>query len=190
MENETKVTKNQTRFSRWLDKMDEKSASKGKKIKILWQILKFLIVSLLVTAIQLALVNLLYFLLKEWDAPLSGFLSTIFNENTMGEGNSNWNYILPFFLSNLIANTVGYYLNKHKTFKSNAPWWHYLIYIVVLVLLIVFTTWIQGLVANLFINLGVESIGPTIAAMAAGSIQMIVLFPIQKFVLLREKKNQ
>ena len=184
---EVKKKKEGTKFSRWLDKMDEKCASKGKGIKTLWQITKFLIVSLLVTIIQLALVNLLFFCMKSWTEPLPGFLGDIFTEDIMGKDHSNWGYILPFFLSNMIANTVGYYLNKHKTFKSDAPWWHYVIYIVFLVLLIVFTTWIQGLVANLFISWGLESLGPTVAAMAAGTIQMLVLFPIQKFVLLREK---
>ena len=184
----SKVNKKQgTKFSRWLDKMDEKAANKGKKIKLVWQIVKFLIVSLLVTIIQLALVNLLFFCMKGWVEPLPGFLGDIFTEEVMGKDHSNWGYILPFFLSNLIANTVGYFLNKHKTFKSEAPWWHYVIYIVFLFLLIVFTTWIQGLVANLFIARGVESLGPTVAAMAAGTIQMLLLFPLQKFVLLREK---
>lgn len=190
MEQNKEIKGNQTRFSRWLDKIDEKASQKGNKIKLLWQIAKFLIVSLLVTFIQLALVNLLYFLMKDVVTPLPGFLGDIFTEGVMGEGHSNWGYILPFFLSNLIANTVGYFLNKHKTFKSNAPIWHYFIYIVFLFLLIVFTTWIQGLVANLFINLGVEGLGPTVAAMAAGTIQMVLLFPLQKFVLLREKKQK
>lgn len=180
--------KNQTKFSRWLDKMDLKIESKGSKTKVLWQAFKFLIVSLLVTLIQLLLVNLLFFIMKGWKSPLPGFLNIIFTESVMGEGHSNWGYILPFFLSNLIANTVGYFLNKHKTFKSDAPWWHYVIYIVVLFVLIVFTTWVQGLIVNLFIIINLEGLGPTVGAMAAGTIQMVLLFPIQKYILLKEKK--
>lgn len=179
-----------TKFSRWLDSMDAKAAKKSRGVKLLWQAFKFLLVSLLVTLIQLLLVNLLYFLMKNWIAPLPLFLNMIFTEEVMGVGHANWGYILPFFLSNLIANSVGYYLNKHKTFKSDAPWWHYFLYILILILLIVFTTWIQGLVANLFIIIHAEGIGPTIASMAAGTIQMIVLFPLQKYVLLREKSPQ
>lgn len=190
MEEKEQKVENKTKFSMWLDKMDEKAANKGKAIKVIWQIVKFTIVSLLVTLIQLGLVNLLYFLMKSWTTPLPGFLGDIFTESVMGKGHSTWGYILPFFISNLAANTVGYFLNKHKTFKSDAPWWHYVIYIVALFLLIVFTTWIQGLVANLLISVGVESLGPTIAGMAAGTIQFVVLFPLQKFVLLREKKEQ
>ena len=188
MEEEKQTAQNKTKFSLWLDKVDEKAANKGKGTKVLWQIVKFTIVGLLVTIIQIGLVNLLYFLMKNWTSPLTGLLGVVFSEDVMGKDHSTWGYVLPFFLSNLIANTVGYFLNKHKTFKSDAPAWHYIIYIVVLFLIIVFSTWIQGLIVNFLIGLGVETLGPTIAGLVAGSIQFVLLFPIQKFVLLREKK--
>jgi putative flippase GtrA len=175
------------KFNEWLNNVDDKADNNGKKT--IWQIVKFIVVSLLVTIIQLALVNLLYFFMKNWQEPLPGFLGEIFSPSTVGEGHSNWGYILPFFLSNFIANTVGYFLNKRKTFKSDAPLWHYIIYIVLLFLLILFSTWLQGLVVNALISVNFESLAPTIAAMVAGTVQMIVLFPLQKFVLLREKKK-
>ena len=174
------------KFNSWLNNTDAKAESSGKKT--IWQVVKFIVVSLLVTIIQLALVNLLYFFMKNWTEPLPGFLGDIFSESTMGVGHSNWGYILPFFLSNFVANTVGSFINKSKTFKSNAPIWHYVIYIVILFLLILFTTWIQGLIANALVSVNFEVMAPTIASMAAGTIQMISLFPLQKFVLLREKK--
>lgn len=183
MENDKK----QSKITSFLNNVDEKAEKNGKKT--IWQFIKFFVVSLLVTIIQLALVNLLYFLLKDWKEPLPQFLGNIFSESTIGEGHSNWGYILPFFVSNLAANTVGYFLNKKKTFKSDAPIWHYIIYLVLLILLIVFSTWLQGIIANLFTSLGAEVVAPTIAAFAAGTVQMIVLFPLQKFVLLREKKK-
>ena len=176
-----------SKFNNWLSKTDDKANTSGKKT--IWQIVKFIVVSLLVTIIQLALVNILYFFMKEWKEPLPRFLGEIFSETTMGKGHSNWGYILPFFLSNLIANTVGYFLNKKKTFKSDAPIWHYIIYIVLLILLIAFTTWLQGLVANALVNANVEALAPTIAAMVAGNVQLIILFPIQKFVL-QKRRNQ
>ena len=175
------------KFDKWLNNVDDKVEGTGKKT--IWQVIKFVVVSLLVTIIQLGLVNLLYFLMKNWQEPLPSFLGSIFSESTMGVGHSNWGYVLPFFLSNFVANTVGYFLNKSKTFKSDAPIWHYVIYIVALFLLIVFTTWLQGLVANGLTNVGAEAIAPTLAGMVAGTVQMIVLFPLQKFVLLREKKK-
>ncbi len=183
MENEQRPTETKESF---LNRIDAKAEKKG--IKTLWQALKFVVISCLVTIIQLALVNLLYFLMKGWTEPLPPFLSAIFSEQTIGMGHSNWGYILPFFLSNFIANTVGYFLNKSKTFKSDAPFWHYLLYIVVLLLLIFFATWLQGLIVNGMTSVGAEGIAPTIATLTASTVQLVTLFPLHKYVLLREKK--
>lgn len=183
-----KKDKKPSKIKQFLDNVDDKAEKNGKKT--IWQIVKFLVVSTLVTLIQLGLVNLLYFLMKDWIEPLPDFLASIFFENTVGVNHSNWGYILPFFISNFVANTVGYFLNKKKTFKSDAPVWHYVIYIVILFLLILFTTWLQGVVVNWLTSLGAEVIAPTIAGMVAGTVQMIIIFPLQKFVLLREKKKQ
>lgn len=88
----------------WLQKLDEKAERKG--MKTLWQFVKFFIVSLLTTGVQLLLVNVLYFYLKDFTEPLPSFLSTIFTDATMGSGHSNWGYLLPFFVSNFVANTI------------------------------------------------------------------------------------
>lgn len=160
--------------------------------KSIWQFIKFVLVSCLATVIQLALVNILYFMMKGFTTPLPAFLAAVFNETTVGEGNANWGYMLPFFLSNLIANTVGYFINRSKTFKSDAPIWHFALYIVILFALIVFSTWLQGVIVNALNGCGVAffvGAAPTIASMAAGTLQLIILFPIQKYVLLREKKE-
>ncbi|MBO5712393.1 MAG: hypothetical protein J6R47_06085 [Acholeplasmatales bacterium] len=177
----------------WLESLDNKAENKGNKFKTLWQAIKFVLVSLIVTVIQLLLVNLMYFLMADYKEPLPSFLASIFTEATMGEGNSNWGYVLPFLVSNLVANSVGYFLNKKKTFKSDAPVWNFVIYIVILILLILFSTWLQGVVANALNKTGINvfvALAPTIAAMAAGTLQMVTLFPLQKFVLLKEKKKE
>ena len=127
-------------FMSWLEKTDEAAKSKGNKIHTLWQFIKFLVVSLLATVIQLVLVNILYFWMKSYVEPLPNFLNAIFTSDTVGEGNNNWGYVLPFFISNFAANTVGYFLNKSKTFKSDAPMWHFILYILVLFALILFST--------------------------------------------------
>ena len=183
MNNEKKPSK----FTQVLNRIDD--YAEAHHLKTLWQIAKFMAVSFLVSAIQLGLVNLLYFLMKGWTEPLTPLLSMIFSEETVGEGHSNWGYILPFFISNLSANTVGYFLNRSKTFKSDAPIWHYIVYVGVLLVLIFFTTWLQGVAVNIMVGWGVEGIAPTLAAMLAGTVQLVILFPLQKFVLLREKKT-
>ena len=96
----------------WLEKIDQKAEDKGKTVKTLWQIAKFTIICTFTTGIQLLLVNLLLVWMKNWKAPLPGFLESIFDPSVVGEGNDNWGYVLPFFLSNAISNTIAYFLNK------------------------------------------------------------------------------
>lgn len=174
--------------------IDNAAEEKGSFIKTVWQLVKFLVVSGLVTIIQLVLVNVLYFAMKNWDAALPGFLANIFTETTVGAGNDNWGYVLPFLLSNGIANIYGFYQNKKTTFKSDAPWYCFAIYIVLLVCLILFSTWLQGVIVHaieastIAIVMKLAKLAPTVASMAAGFLQMVVLFPMEKFVLLKEKK--
>ena len=189
-EKELENEKRKTQLTIWLDNVDDKAEARGELHKTIWQFIKFSAVSTIITVIQLALVNLMYFLMKSWTEPLPGFLGLIFTEETMGVGKSNWGYILPFFLSNLIANSVGYFLNRHRTFKSDAPLWHYFLYIGILAILILFSTWFQGLACHIMLGWGWEEwIVPTLAMSLAGFIQFVILFPLQKFVLLREKKK-
>ena len=168
--------------------IDEKAASKGKGILLLWQIVKFLVVSCMATIIQLVLVNILHSSMKSITTPITGFLSKIFTEQTMGVGNTTWGYILPWFLSNLIANIYGYIQNKITTFRSDSSWWCMLIYILLLIGLILFSTWLQGLIFNALVKVDqvfIIKLAPTIAAMSAGTLQFVILFPLQKFVLSR-----
>ena len=153
------------------------------------QAVKFMLVSMVASAVQLLLVNVLYFAMRSWTAPLPPFLAGIFSEATMGAGHSNWGYVLPFFLSNLIANIVAYVQNKKRTFKSDAPKRNFVIYLVIMFCLILFSTWLQGVVAGKLLasqNALLQDLAPTIAMACAGMLQMIVLFPLEKFVLLKE----
>ena len=162
-------------------------ATKGRKT--IWEFIKFVLVSCIVSIIQLILVNALFFLMKGWTMPLPSFLDAIFTEDVMGVGHNNWGYILPFFLSNLIANVYGFFQNRKTTFHSNSPIYLVVIYIVIVFVLILISTWLQGLVANLLISTGVGffiGAAPTVAALVAGTFQMVVLFPIEKFVLFKK----
>lgn len=160
--------------------------------KTIWQLVKFILVSCIVSIIQLVLVNALFYLMRNWKAPLPPMLAAIFSADTVGAGNDNWGYVLPFFLSNLIANIYGYFQNQKTTFKANAPGYCIAIYTGVIVFLIFFSTWLQGVVANWLLSGSsafLAGLAPTAAASAAGTFQMLVLFPLEKFVLFRERKE-
>jgi len=183
-----------------LDKIDASAAQKGSGTKTFWQLVKFIFVSLIAFVVQVVTVNLFKVWLSGKIGEITGAFAVIFTEQAMGRGNTNWGYVLAFFLSNLLANIVGYFINRKKTFKSDTNLTASLtIYFVVLFTLIVFNSWFQGVVTN-WVDIAAASLNNglgnvlgktdlTIAAMAAGLIQTLVLFPLEKFVLLKEKKE-
>lgn len=198
--------------------IDNAAEEKGSFIKTLWQLLKFLVVSGLVTIIQLVLANVLPLIFDGLTTQLPAFLQGIFDPNVIFDpstkegveqiekyvvgsvvengvvvsGVVTWGYLLPFFLSNLIANIYGFWQNKKTTFKSDAPWYNFAIYIVLMIALILFSTWLQGWLVGIIAKVDwawLQALARTIASLAAGFVQMVVLFPMEKFVLLKEKKK-
>ncbi len=155
--------------------------------KTIVQFIKFSLIGLLTTIIQIAMVTWMYFHMKGWKAPLPRQLSFFFNEATVGPGHSNWGYVLPLLISLTVTNIISFLLNKKATFKSDASIRHFIIYLVVIVLLTLLCTWIQGVLINVLIRKGHERIAPGLAAVAAAVIQGVILFPIQKHIILKEK---
>ena len=189
--------------------IDNAAEEKGSFIKTVWQFVKFLVVSGLVTIIQLVLANVLPLIFDSVTATLPGFLQGIFKPDVIFDASTaqgakqiakyvvggvvTWGYLLPFFLSNLIANIYGFYQNKKTTFKSDAPWYNFAIYIVLMIALILFSTWFQGWLVGIIAKAPwawLNGLARTIAGLAAGFVQMVVLFPMEKFVLLKEKKEE
>lgn len=176
--------------------IDGAAEEKGSFIKTVWQLVKFLVVSGLVTIIQLVLANVLPFIFDGLTATLPAFLQGIFNPDLIFDATTakgaeqigkyvvdgvvTWGYLLPFFLSNLIANIYGFYQNKKTTFKSDAPWYNFAIYIVLMIALILFSTWFQGWLVGVIAKASwtlLNGLARTIAGLAAGFIQMVILFP-------------
>ena len=94
---------------------------------------------------------------------------TIQNGSVVG-GVVTWGYLLPFFLSNLIANIYGFYQNKKTTFKSDAPWYSFAFYIVLMIALILFSTWFQGWLVGIIAKINwawIQPLARTIAGLAA-----------------------
>ncbi|MGN1421183.1 MAG: hypothetical protein ACI4XC_06700 [Eubacterium sp.] len=187
--------------------IDNAAEEKGSFIKTLWQLVKFLVVSGLVTIIQLVLANVLPLIFDGVTATLPAFLQGIFQPDFIFDASTpkgqeqiakyvidgvvTWGYLLPFFLSNLIANIYGFWQNKKTTFKSDAPWYNFAIYIILMIALILFSTWLQGWLVGIIAKANISflnGLARTIASLAAGLVQMLVLFPMEKFVLLKEKK--
>ncbi len=164
------------------------SAVKNRKEII--QILKYLLAGLSITVVQFVLVNLFPYIFSSWKRELPSFLSIVFSEKTMGEGNSNWGYVMTFFLSNLIANIYGYFLNRRTVFHSDSPLWCFIAFVIMMASLILVSTWLQGLIANA-VNQRSPSLSAfanTIAAAVCAFGQNLIVYPTEKFILLREKR--
>ena len=124
----------------------------------LWQFIKFNLVSFSISLLQLALANLLPLIFDGVTAKLPPILRPVFRPDTLFEGPSpyvvdgvvTWGYVLPFFLSNFIANIYGYFTAR--------------------------------LSATTF-----AALARTLAAMAAGLVQVAVLFPLEKYVLFKKE---
>ena len=164
----------------------------------LWQFVKFNLVSLSIALLQLILANLLPLLFDSMTAPLPLFLQPVFDPAILFDGPSEyvvdgvvtWGYVLPFFLSNFIANIYGYFVNMKATFRGQGTRAGLAAYLVILAALILFSTWLQGFINGRLVPTSFAAFARTIAAMAAGMLQMAVLFPLEKFVLFRRKREQ
>ena len=164
------------------------------KDSALWQFVKFNMVSMSIALVQLILANLLPFVFNSFAKPLPGFLSVFFNPDVLFEGESiyvvdgvvTWGYVLPFFLSNFIANIYGYFVNMKATFHGKGKSYSMPVYIVVMIILILFSTWLQGVIVAYLIKTRFAVLARTIAMSISGIVQMIVIFPLEKYVLFKE----
>ena len=166
--------------------------------RALWQFIKFNLVSLSITLLQLLLANLLPLLFDGVEATLPPLLRPVFVPEHLFDGPSpyvrdgavTWGYVLPFFLSNFLANVYGYFMNMKTTFRGVGSRGGLISYLVILTGLILFSTWLQGFVTA---RLSVTALAPlarTLAVFAAGLLQMAVLFPLEKYVLFRKKREE
>ncbi|MBR0462334.1 MAG: hypothetical protein IJJ00_06455 [Erysipelotrichaceae bacterium] len=161
-----------------------------------WQFVKFNLVSVSISLLQLFLANVLPFLFDSLKAGLPAFLQPVFDPEFLFEGESpyvvngvvTWGYVLPFFLSNLIANIYGYFVNMKATFKGKGSKGSIVIYLVTLVALILFSTWLQGVIVAYLSGTKLDAMARTFAALTAGLVQMAVLFPLEKYVLFKTKE--
>ncbi len=188
--------------------IDNAAAGKGSFWKTVWQLVKFALVSGITFIIQIVLAYLLPLIFDHVTALLPAFLQGIFNPEVLFDtttasgakdfakyvvdGVVTWGYVIPFFLSNLLANVYGFFQNRKTTFRSDAPWYNFTIYIVLMFCLILFSTWLQGAIYGALTRVDsafLNNISRLIATLVSGFVQFLVLFPMEKFVLLKEKKE-
>ncbi len=154
------------------------------------EFIKFNIVSFSVTLLQLLLANLLPYLFDDCLIKIPTFLNKIFYSSNIPtkyiiDNYVTYAYLLPFLLSNLLANIYAYFVNMKATFKGKGTRAGFIAYVLILLALILFSTWLQGVIVSALYTTKFASLSRTIASLTVGCIQMIVLFPLEKFVLFK-----
>ena len=161
----------------------------------IWQFVKFNLVSFSITLLQLALANLLPMIFDGVTVKLPPIIRPVFQPDTLFHGPSpyvvdgvvTWGYVLPFFLSNFIANIYGYFMNMKTTFGGKGSRSGLIAYLLILTALILFSTWLQGWITARLTATAFAKLARTIAATAAGLVQVAVLFPLEKYVLFKKE---
>ena len=154
------------------------------------EFIKFNIVSFSVTLLQLLLANLLPYVFDSCLVKVPTFLNNIFYSNNIPtkyiiDGYVTYAYLLPFLLSNLLANIYAYFVNMKATFKGKGTKNGFIAYVLILLTLILFSTWLQGVIVSALYSTKLVSLSRTIASLSVGIIQMAILFPLEKFVLFK-----
>ena len=154
------------------------------------EFIKFNIVSFSVTLLQLLLANLLPYIFDGFLVKIPTFLNNIFYSDNIQtkyiiDGYVTYAYLLPFLLSNLLANIYAYFVNMKATFKGKGTKYSFIIYVLVLLTLILFSTWLQGVIVSALYPTKLAPLARTIASLSVGAIQMAILFPLEKFVLFK-----
>ena len=81
----------------------------------------------------------------------------------------------------------GYFMNMKTTFRGKGSRSGLIAYLLILTALILFSTWLQGWITARLTATAFARLARTIAATAAGFVQVAVLFPLEKYVLFRKE---
>ncbi len=175
-----------------LNKIDEAAASKGKGVETLWQFVKFIVVSLGAFVIQTCLPYLLKLPMSEefLGRPSEFFIYSSEAAAKAGMATTGLGLFIALTASNIIAQIFSFFINKEKTFNSDAntkvvfP-----IYIVFTIALIAFSAWLQPYLVNLLTSKGLEDSAIAISGAICGAVQFFLYFPVDK-ILFHKKKEE
>lgn len=171
-----------------LKDIDKAAAEKGSALNVLWQFVKFIIVSLGAFVIQTFLPLLIkLFMSDEFLArPYEFFLF-----KSDGTENNGLGIFIAATVSNILAQIVAFFINRDKTFNSSSKISVTLpIYIVFTVALICFSAWLTPTLQGFFITKGLgEDLALSITGACCGTIQFFLYFPVDK-ILFSKKKDK
>ncbi len=178
-----------------LNDIDNAAASKGAGIKTLWQFIKIIFVSLIAFVIQAFLPPIIEKFMADEFLHQSYNILNIFTDSVdkktglvVGLG-----IFIAMNVSNVLAQIVSFFINRDKTFNSDANIAITLpIYIVFTIALICFSAWVGPKFVAIFTPLlkGNLELATTISSALCGMIQFFLYFPFDKLLFPEKKKEE
>lgn len=171
-----------------LKDIDKAAEEKGSALVVLWQFVKFIIVSLGAFVIQ----TFLPLLLK---LPMSDELLArpydFFVFHSDGAENNGLGIFIAATVSNILAQIVAFFINREKTFNSSSKISVTLpIYVVFTIALICFSAWLTPTLQGFFITKGLsEDVSLSITGACCGAIQFFLYFPVDKLLFSKKKEK-
>lgn len=173
-----------------LSEIDKKTAAKGSGIETLWQFIKFTVVSLGTTIVQVTTLAVLYNIPPVKNLSTTAFHWFVFHYPVIEGERCGLALFIASNTANIIAQIFSFFVNKEKTFNSAANTKIVLpIYMLFTVGLICFSAWLNPVIFTLMINqfsLG-SGLALTIATAFCSGMQFLLYFPVSK-ILFRKKK--
>lgn len=168
-----------------LKDIDKMAEEKGSVLVTLWQFVKFIVVSLGAFVIQTFLPLLIK--LPMSDAfQMQAFDWGLFKSTAeVGLG-----IFLAANISNIIAQIVSFFINRDKTFHSDANVAITLpIYILFTIALICFSAWLSPTLITFFTGKIGENAAISVSGAVCGAIQFFLYFPVDKILFSKKKKE-
>ena len=179
-----------------LNQIDKAADSKGSAVTTIWQFVKFIFVSLLAMIVQFTLLNVLNHLPPIVELFGQDFQWWVFKSPVnMAEGAvviGGLGYFISNNVANIVAQIVAFFVNREKTFNSDANIAVTLpIYIVFTIALICFSAWLNPTLAHLFVSKGwmKGDAAANLATMICSAVQFFLYFPVDK-ILFHKKKEE
>ncbi|MGN1419030.1 MAG: hypothetical protein ACI4W6_06855 [Acutalibacteraceae bacterium] len=171
-----------------LKDIDKKAEEKGSGLVTLWQFVKFIVVSLLACIVQFALLNILAKIPAIHNLYQTPFNWFVFNYDISKGG---LGYFIAFNTANIAAQIVAFFVNKEKTFNSDANVAVTLpIYIIFTVALITFSAWLSPTIYGALTSKLGETLSLNIATAICSALQFFLYFPVDKLLMKSKKKDK
>ena len=151
----------------------------------IFQLIKFTLISCIAAVVEIGTVNLLGLLLKPYSQPVNWF---IFNYTAENGGLGT---MIAFLVSTTLAQIVSYITNRKATFHAdNNQVYAVTVYIIMVVCIIIFQTW-AGPAITIALNKSIANYALclNISKFSLMTLTFVFVFLMDKFVIMRKKKN-